>query len=144
MRNIKLLIAALTCMFALAACSDGVLDTTTTVGGVETTEAAPEPTDAPDDVAGTVAEVQTEMTALATEVQNSAAAADLEESWNALQTEVLAAVASLTDGGTIDGEPVQNAIDDFQSDLDALGEDVEPTLVEAWNSLKSRLESLMS
>jgi hypothetical protein len=39
---------------------------------------------------------------------------------------------------------VQGALDSFQSDLDALGDQIEPSLTDAWETLRSRLESLMS
>jgi hypothetical protein len=53
-------------------------------------------------------------------------------------------VAAIRDDGTIDGSQVQGALDSFQSDLDALGDQIEPSLTDAWETLRSRLESLMS
>jgi hypothetical protein len=43
----------------------------------------------------------------------------------------------------MDGTQIQGAIDDFQTDLDALGADVEPTVAEAWDTLRDNLESMM-
>jgi hypothetical protein len=97
-----------------------------------------------DDIATTIAEVQSEVSELATEVQNSSAAAELQESWNALQADLLAAVAAIGDDGTIDGSSVQEEMEAFQSHLDALGEEAEPALMEAWETLRDRLQSLMS
>jgi hypothetical protein len=117
--------------------------TTTDPGSVTTAD----PTtgdDMTDDIATTVAEVQSEVSELATEVQNSSAAAELQESWNALQADLLAAVAAIGDDGTIDGSAVQEEMEAFQSHLDALGEEAEPALMEAWETLRDRLQSLMS
>jgi hypothetical protein len=100
--------------------------------------------DVTDDIATTVAEVQSEVNELATEVQNSTAAAELEESWNALQANVLAAVAAIGDDGTIDGSAIQEELASFQAELDALGDEAEPALMEAWETLRDRLESLIS
>lgn len=141
MKKLNVLAALLAGMLVLSACTtavdgDAVDDVVTTLG--ETAE------EVGDDVSATVADVQAEVSELATEVQNSAAAGELEESWNTLQTEVLAAVAAIGDDGMIDGSQVQDAIDDFQSDLDALGNEVEPTLAEAWDTFRQRLESIMS
>jgi hypothetical protein len=128
-------------LLALGACTDNDLTTTTVDGGAVTTVA--DSTEATADVAATIAEVQSDVTDLSNEIQNSAAAAELQESWITLQTAVLAAVASVADDGTMDGTQIQGAIDDFQTDLDALGADVEPTVAEAWDTLRDNLESMM-
>jgi hypothetical protein len=141
MRKTKSFAIAIVCLLALGACADNDLTTTTVDGGAVTTVA--DSTEATADVAATIAEVQSDVTDLSTEIQNSAAAAELQESWNTLQTAVLAAVASVADDGTMDGTQIQGAIDDFQTDLDALGADVEPTVAEAWDTLRDNLESMM-
>jgi hypothetical protein len=141
MRKTKSFAIAIACLLALGACADNDLTTTTVDGGAVTTVA--DSTEATADVAATIAEVQSDVTDLSTEIQNSAAAAELQESWNTLQTAVLAAVASVADDGTMDGTQIQGAIDDFQTDLDALGADVEPTVAEAWDTLRDNLESMM-
>lgn len=144
MRKLKLPVLALAGLLFLAAC--GETDVTVTTTGLEsvTTTESTTGEDATDDIAATVAEVQNEVNALATEVQNSSAAAELEESWNALQADLLAAVASIRDDGTIDGSAVQDEIEAFQSQLEALGDEAEPALMEAWETLRDRLQSLMS
>jgi hypothetical protein len=141
MRKTKSFAIAIACLLALGACTDNDLTTTTVDRGAVTTVA--DSTGATADVAATIAEVQSEVTDLSNEIQNSAAAAELQESWNTLQTAVLAAVASVADDGTMDGTQIQGAIDDFQTDLDALGADAEPTVVEAWDTLRDNLESMM-
>lgn len=145
MRKARILAVLLAAMLALPACSDttSVDDVVTTLDDVVTTlgDTAEE---VGDDVAATVIEVQAEVTDLATEVQNSAAAAELEQSWNTLQTQVLAALSTIGDDGMVDGSEVQDALDEFQNDVDALGDEVEPTLTEAWDTLRQRLEGMMS
>jgi hypothetical protein len=141
MRKTKSFAIAIACLLALGACTDNDLTTTTVDSGAVTTVA--DSTEATADVAATIAEVQSDVTDLSNEIQNSAAAAELQESWNTLQTAVLAAVASVADDGTMDGTQIQGAIDDFQTDLDALGADVEPTVAEAWDTLRDNLESMM-
>lgn len=128
----------------LAACGETDVTVTTTDPGSVTTADPTTGDDVTDDVASTVAEIQSEVNELATEVQNSSAAAELEESWNALQANVLAAVAAIGDDGTIDGSAVQEELETFQSQLDALGDEAEPALMEAWETLRDRLQSLMS
>ena len=144
MRKRNLPILALAGILFLTAC--GVTDptATTTDPGSVTTAAPTTGEDVTDDIATTVAEVQSEVNELATEVQNSAAAAELEESWNALQANVLAAVAAIGDDGTIDGSAIQEELASFQAELDALGDEAEPALMEAWETLRDRLESLIS
>jgi hypothetical protein len=143
MRKRSLLVLALSGLLFLAACGERDLtETTADPGSVTTADPAGE--DVADDLATTVAEVQAEVNELATEVQNSAAAAELEETWNALQSELLAAVAAIGDDGTIDGSAVQEEVDAFQAQLDSLGEEVEPTLMDAWETVRNRLQSLMS
>lgn len=141
--NKKIPALALTGLLFLAACGDTDLTETTDLGSV-TTEDPTTGDDVANDIATTVAEIQSEVNELATEVQNSAAAAELEETWNALQAEVLAAVAAVGDDGTIDGSAVQEEIDAFQAQIDTLGDEIEPTLMEAWDNLRDRLQDLMS
>lgn len=144
MRNRSVPILALTGLLFLAACGDTNLTATTAEPGSVTTVDPTTGDDVGNDIANTIAEIQSEVTELSTEVQNSAAATELEETWNALQAEVLAAVASVGDDGTIDGSAIQEEIDAFQTQLDTLGDEVEPALMDAWETLRDRLQSLMS
>jgi hypothetical protein len=144
MQRKGMLILAVAGLLSLAACDEAGLTTTTLADGVTTSASQTDADDVANDIATTVAEVQAEVTELANEVQNSAAAAELQESWDALQSEILAVVAAIRDDGTIDGSQVQGALDSFQSDLDALGDQIEPSLTDAWETLRNRLESLMS
>lgn len=143
MRSRSVLVLALTGLLVLAACGDTDLTETTFNSGTVTT-GDPTGDDVANDVASTVAAVQAEVAELTTEVQNSAAAAELEGTWNDLQVELLAAVAAIRDDGTIDGAAVQEEVNAFQTQLDALGDEVEPTLMEAWETLRDRLQGMMS
>ncbi len=144
MRKRNLIALALTGLLVLAACGDTNLTETTANPGSATTGDPTTGEDVTDDIATTVADIQAEVTELSTEVQNSAAAAELEETWNGLQAEVLAAVAAINDDGTIDGSAVQEEINAFQTQLDTLGDEVEPALLDAWETLRDRLQGLMS
>jgi hypothetical protein len=144
MRKLNVATLALGGLLLLAACGETEVTVPTTDPGSVTTADPTTGDDMTDDIATTVAEVQSEVSELATEVQNSSAAAELQESWNALQADLLAAVAAIGDDGTIDGSAVQEEMEAFQSQLDALGEEAEPALMEAWETLRVRLQSLMS
>ncbi|MEX0797057.1 MAG: hypothetical protein WEB67_12325 [Acidimicrobiia bacterium] len=139
MRKRNVLALALTGLLILAACGETNLTATTADPASVTTGDS-----VVNDIATTVAEIQTEVTELATAVQNSAAATELGETWNALQAEVLTAAAAINDDGTIDGSAVQDEIDAFQAQIDILGDEAEPALVEAWETLRDRLRRLMS
>ncbi len=143
MKNRSVLILALTGLLFLAACGETDLTATTADAGTVTT-GDPAGDDGSDEIASTVAEVQAEINELTTEVQNSAAAAELEAAWNTLQADLVAAVAAIGDDGTIDGSAVQEKVDAFQTKLDSLGDDVEPALMDAWETLRHRLQDLMS
>ncbi|MGF1618396.1 MAG: hypothetical protein ACFCU2_11425 [Acidimicrobiia bacterium] len=144
MRSRSVLVLALTGLLLIAACGDTDLTETTFESGTVTTGDPTGGDDVVNDIATTVAAVQAEVNELSTEVQNSAAAAELEGAWNALQAEVLAAVAAIRDDGTIDGSSLQEEVDAFQTQLDSLGDEVEPALMDAWQTLRDRLQSLMS
>ncbi|CAN5735672.1 hypothetical protein BH23ACT4_BH23ACT4_04180 [soil metagenome] len=143
MRNRSVLVLALTGLLLLAACGDTNLTVTTADAGTVTT-GDPTVEGVGDDIATTVAAIQAEVNELTTEVQNSAAAAELEVTWNALQAELLAAVAAISDDGTIDGSAVQEEVNAFQAQLDSLGAEAEPALMEAWQNLRERLQGMMS
>lgn len=142
MRKKFLAILAMVGLLALSACSDTTLDTTTTdaMGATTTTMS----TDTSMDMNDVVSEVQTEITDLQTQIQNSAAAQELQDSWMQLSTELTAALASISDDGTIDSTSVQDALDQFQSDLDSASTEIEPELTDAWNTFRDHVESLMS
>ncbi len=140
----RLLALAVAAALALAACGGGV-DTTTSL---DTDTSTTSPTDSTEptngDMSGTIEEIQTEINELQTQIQNSAAAQDLQDAWMTLTAEVTAAMAAINDDGMIEGAEVQAAIENFETTLDELGEQVEPELRAAWDAFRQRVESLMS
>jgi hypothetical protein len=84
------------------------------------------------------------MTELATEIQNSQAAADLETAWVALQAEMTAALSSVQADGEIDTTALQSELDEFESELTAAGDEVGDDLMSAWSSLRAKFEDLIS
>jgi hypothetical protein len=133
MKFVRVLAFALIGLLAIAACSDPP----DSVG--DAVSSLPES----DDVAAAAAEVQTEMTQIADEIQRSAAAEDLESSWNDVQTSMTAAITAATTDGSVDTAAVQAELDDFQSDLEAVGDDVSSDLMSAWTSLRGKFEQLI-
>ena len=140
----RLIALAVAAALALAACG-GDVDTTTSLG-TDTSTTSPtdstEPTNG--DMSGTIEEIQAEINELQTQIQNSAAAQDLQDAWMTLTAEVTTAMAEINEDGTIDGSEVQGALEDFEDTLNDLGDQVEPELRAAWDAFRQRVESLMS
>jgi formiminotetrahydrofolate cyclodeaminase len=134
MKVIRILAMIVVGPLAIAACAD-------TTGDIEDpVTSLPEASD----VADLAGEVQAEMTELATEIQNSQAAADLETAWVALQAEMTAALSSVQADGEIDTTALQSELDEFESELTAAGDEVGDDLMSAWSSLRAKFEDLIS
>lgn len=134
MKVIRILAMIVVGPLAIAACAD-------TTGDIEdAVTSLPEASD----VADLASEVQAEMTELATEIQNSQAAADLETAWVALQAEMTAALSSVQADGEIDTTALQSELDEFESELTAAGDEVGDDLMSAWSSLRAKFEDLIS
>lgn len=134
MKVIRILAMTVVGLLAVAACAD-------TTGDIEdAVTSLPEASD----VADLASEVQAEMTELATEIQNSQAAADLETAWVALQAEMTAALSSVQADGEIDTTALQSELDEFESELTAAGDEVGDDLMSAWSSLRAKFEDLIS
>jgi uncharacterized protein YlxW (UPF0749 family) len=134
MKVIRILAMIVVGLLAIAACAD-------TTGDIEdAVTSLPEASD----VADLASEVQAEMTELATEIQNSQAAADLETAWVALQAEMTAALSSVQADGEIDTTALQSELDEFESELTAAGDEVGDDLMSAWSSLRAKFEDLIS
>jgi formiminotetrahydrofolate cyclodeaminase len=134
MKVIRILAMIVVGPLAIAACAD-------TTGDIEdAVTSLPEASD----VADLAGEVQAEMTELATEIQNSQAAADLETAWVALQAEMTAALSSVQADGEIDTTALQSELDEFESELTAAGDEVGDDLMSAWSSLRAKFEDLIS
>jgi len=134
MKVIRILAMIVVGLLAIAACAD-------TTGDIEdAVTSLPEASD----VADLANDVQAEMTELATEIQNSQAAADLETAWVALQAEMTAALSSVQADGEIDTTALQSELDEFESELTAAGDEVGDDLMSAWSSLRAKFEDLIS
>jgi phenylalanyl-tRNA synthetase alpha subunit len=142
MNGKKLSAAVLAGAMALAACSgDAVDDVTSEIEEATDASVADEVEQNAMDLAS---EVESEMSSLATEIQNSESADELETAWNDLQGEVTAAIASMQTDGSIETEGIEQELDAFQSELEAAGDDIAPDVRNAWDSLRSKIEELMS
>lgn len=156
--QLLIMVLAMVGLVATAACSDtvpedtddtGSAEPTTQVDPTETTQAT-EPTettepgtnDAGSDPAALAARLQSEMTTLSEEIQASEGAEDLQTAWAELETQVSSALADIGDGNINAGD-LEDQLDEFQSTLDAMGEDVGSEVREAWATLRSSLEELM-
>lgn len=133
-KPLRLLLIALIGALAIAACSDtpdSVDDAVTSLPGEE-------------DMAEAAADIQAEIEAVSTEIENSEAADDLRAAWSDIQVEINSAVDSVTSNETVDTEAIQAELDEFQAEVEAAGDEVSDELVAAWNELRSTFEELIS
>ena len=133
MRTVRLLLIALISAFALAACSDTP----------DTVEDAVSSLPGEEDVAEVGADIQADIEAVATEIENSEAADDLSAAWTDMQAEINAAVDSITSNETVDTEAIQAELDEFQTEVETAGDAVSDDLVAAWNELRSSVEEMI-
>lgn len=133
MRTVRILIVALAGAVAVAACSDtpeGLDDAVTSLPGQ-------------DDVTALVAEVQADIEEVNTELANSEAADELRTAWSELNAELTTAIQSITSNQAVDTEAVRNQLDEFQSEVEAAGDEVSDELRSAWIELRSKFERLL-
>lgn len=152
--------AAAVALLAMTACEGDATDTvddtvTDTPPATEATEpadttattAADAETDTTvgveDDLSELATRVQTEMMALQQEIESSQVAGDLQAAWTELEAEIAAAIESVQTEGAIDPSQIEAGIEEFESTLDAMGDDVEGELRSAWENFRSTLEQLM-
>lgn len=131
--NTKRLVTAIAMagLLVIGACTDGTVD--------------PEVSDdVEQEAVDLAAEVETQMTNLAIEIQDSEAAADLQGAWGDVQAEITAAIASMGTDGTIQTENLGAELDEFEAELEAAGDAVTPELLQAWEALRSSVEQMMS
>jgi phage-related minor tail protein len=126
---------------ALAACSGDTVDEV--ASEIEDATDASVADEVEQNAVELASEVEQQMDTLTTEIQNSEAADDLQNAWNDIQTEVTAAIASMQTDGTISTEGLEQELDEFQTELDAAGDQIAPELQDAWNSLRSNIEQMM-
>jgi hypothetical protein len=132
MRNIKTLLAVLVALSTLAACS----------GTSGTAEDAISTLPTGEQVDDAAVEVQAELSALAAEIEASDAAAEIQAAWTEVQAEVGSAIATLSADGEVDTAALESEFDEFQSQLDTLGDEVGDDLMAAWLEVRQQIEQL--
>jgi hypothetical protein len=124
----------------------GCSGTPDTIEDIPTTLPADIPTTLPaaDDVQELVTEVQTEMTDIATEIQNSDASEELQSAWAEIEAEVRSAIDSVAESGSLDTSGLQDQLDEFQDTLTSMGDDVSDELMSSWQALRNAFDQLMN
>lgn len=134
MRTIRVLTMALVATFAVAACSDTPDSVEDAVSSLPDTE----------DVTAVAEDVQTELNELGTAIENSEAAEDLQAGWTNVRTEITSAISSFTSGESIDTAAIEAQFDEFQTELEAMGDDVGDEVMAAWSELRAAFQQLTS
>lgn len=143
MRNVKKIAALLLAgAMVLGACSDDSLDDAADELDEATNGSVADEVE--QNAVELATEVEAEMSSLATAIQNSEAAADLETAWNDVQAELTAAIASMQTDGSIETDELEDELDEFQSAIEQASDSVEPELMDSWDSLRSKIEQMMS
>ncbi len=126
----------------LAACDSGSDNDVTTTSGLDDPVAT---TNAEDEsFEDSLADLQSQMAALAEDIENSEAADELGDAWAELQAEVAEATTALTSGAAFDTTELQQGIDAFEDQLDTMGGEAGDELQSAWAEVRSTLEDLVS
>lgn len=133
MRTIRILIVALVGALAVAACSD-------TPGTVDDAVSS-----IPDEgeMADALTDIQAEIETVATAIENSDAADDLQTAWSEVRAQINEAMNSITSDEAIDTEAIRAELEEFQAEVEAAGDEVGADLESAWNELRSRIEQLI-
>jgi len=132
MRNIKTLLVVLVGLLALAACSG--------TSGTDAVSTLP----AGEDVDEAAADIQAELNTLAAEIEASEAADELQAAWTEVQAQVGSAIATLSADGEVDTTALESEFDNFETQLEALGDDVGEDVVDAWQSVRQQIEQLFN
>ncbi|HXV71681.1 MAG TPA: hypothetical protein VEB69_09795 [Acidimicrobiia bacterium] len=138
MRTVRVLIMALMAALAVAACSDAPENVEDAVSSLPSSEEVTE------NVTEVAQDVQTQLNELGTAIENSEAAEDLQTAWSDVRTEVTSAISSFSAGESIDTAAIETQFDEFQTELEAMGDDVGDEVMTAWNELRSAFEQLTS
>jgi len=129
---------ALVAALALAACSDAPENVQDAVSSLPSSEEVTE------NVTEVAQDVQTQLNELGTAIENSEAAEDLQTAWSDVRTEVTSAISSFSSGESIDTAAIETQFDEFQTELEAMGDDVGDEVMSAWNELRAAFEQLTS
>lgn len=124
----------------------GCSETPDTIEDIPTTLPGDIPTTLPaaDDVQDLVAEVETEMTDIATEIQNSDASEELQSAWAEIEAEIRSAIDSVAESGSFDTSGLQDQLDEFQDTLTSMGDDVSDELMSSWQALRNAFDQMMN
>lgn len=141
MRTLRILALAVITALTLAACSDSP---DSVDDAVDSVQGAADSLADNDDLVEVAEEVRSEMNEFADEVQNSEAAADIQAAWSSVQIEMSEALSSVAAGDEIDRDAIETELETFQSELEAMGDDIGDELMSAWNELRSEFEQLLS
>ena len=132
MRIIKTLLIVVVGLLALVACSG------TSGTGEDVVSTLP----SSEDVDDAAAEIQGEWDALAAEIQASGAADEIQSAWTEVQAQVASAIATLSADGEVDTAALESEFDDFETQLEALGDEVGDDVMEAWQDVRQQIEQL--
>lgn len=134
MRTVRTLILVLIGAIAVGACSESPDSVDEAVSSLPDEE----------DFAELRAEIEAEIEELSTEIESSEAADDLRDAWVDMQAELDAAMDSIESNESIDTEEIRSQLEEFQTEVEAAGEEASDELVAVWNRLRSRFEQLIS
>lgn len=137
MKTFKMIIVALMAVLATAACGNGTAD----LGTGTTLPSVGDVTDNPE-LEAAAEQVQSDMEELAQQIESSQAADELQSEWTELQAEIESVIASVMSDGEVDTSGLETAMDDFQTDLEAAGDELDDELMAAWTSLRTQIMQL--
>lgn len=133
MRPVRIVVAVLIGLLAIVACSDAP----------DSVEDAVSSLPEEGEVSDAVTDIQSEIDAVATEIQNSEAADELQAAWADMQAQISSTIDSIQSNEAIDTEAIRTELDEFQSELEAAGDEVGDELTAAWNQLRSTIEQMI-
>ncbi len=138
----RLMTAVFACALAIGACSNGTADDVSSQ--IDKATDASVASQAEQNAVELATEVEAQMDTLSTEIQSSQSAEDLQNAWTDVQGAVTTAIASMQTDGTVTTDGLQEALDNFQTQVDQAGEEIGPEVKDAWQSLKTDIEQMMN
>jgi hypothetical protein len=84
------------------------------------------------------------MADLSASIQSSGTADDVQTAWTKVQSEITAAISAVTADGSVDTNAIREDLDEFQTELEAAGDEVGDEVISAWASLRAKFEQLIS
>jgi hypothetical protein len=140
-QTMRRIITTIVAAVLLAACSGEGVDTLTSQLDSATGDSVADQVE--ENAVELAANVEQQMDILGEDIESSGVSADLESAWTQIQTEVTTAIASMQTDGTISADGLREALDAFQTELEAAGNEITPEVRSAWNSLRSDIEQMM-